>query len=387
MNKVLIILSLLFVSNLHGKSLPINVYVISDNHSIDKNQFKDWSMKMGGLKIEYSKLDFFQSTFDTKFPDSWISGKTNVNYSPIKVDCAYDPCKSLKLFLNERSSDKTKLFYGGGDFPCNIQSFGIESSPLNMEINTILTKIQEECEINKTLKKNLTLVFYISSKESFASPVVSIESDTIKIKKGERLELTCTVKGNYQSILWEPSMGLSCTSCENPKLTVDKPMVYTVSATNQFGCSSAREEVVIQPLKVCEGKIQKCEILYSIDQNLYRTVLGDASKWLMASSQPGSKIYYLVCEPNCGERFEVSLYDMNNRKIMTEPFKLTDVAKGQKLHQDYPDYFIFKVNLNKYDFETKDFYRFEIKSMDDDGNNYPKYSSPATKFVDCGFVE
>jgi hypothetical protein len=111
------------------------------------------------------------------------------------------------------------------------------------------------------------------------------------------------------------------------------------------------------------------------------------SKWLMASSQPGSKIYYLVCEPNCGETFELSLFDMNNRKIMTELFKLKDVAKGQKLHQDYPDYFIFKVNLNKYEFETKDFYRFEIKTMDEDGNSYPKYVSPSTKFVDCGFIE
>jgi hypothetical protein len=387
MNKFLFLLFILFVSNIFGKSLPVNVYVICDDQTIDKNQFKDWSMKMSNLKVAFAKLDFFQSTFETRFPDSWVSIKSNVNYSPLKVDCTYDPCKSLKLFLNERSTDKTKLFYGGGDFQCNIQSFGVESSPLNMDINAILLKIQEENEINKTLKKNLTLVFYISSKESFLSPVVSIDQDTIKIKKGERLELTCSVKGDYQSILWEPSIGLSCTACENPKLTIDKPMVYTVSVKNKFGCSSEREQVVIEPLKVCEGKIQQCEILYSIDQNLYRRVLGDMSKWLMASSQPGSKIYYLVCEPNCGERFEVTLYDMNNRKIMTEPFKLNDVVKGQKLHQDYPDFFIFKVNLNKYEFETKDFYRFEIKTIDDEGNNYPKYSSPATKFVYCGFVE
>ena len=387
MNKVFLYFSVLLVSNLFGKSLPINVYFISNNQTYDKNQFIDWSNKLIELKIAYNKLDFFQSTFDTRFPDSWISGKTNVNYSPIKIDCLYDPCKSLKLFLNERSTDKTKLFYGGGNFQCNIQSFGVESSPLNMEISTVLSKIQEEAEINKTLKKNLTLVFYISSKESFASPVIDLDQDTIKIKKGEHLELNCKVNGLYNSIIWGPPLGLSCTTCENPKLTVDKQVTYSVVATNQFGCSSERKEVVIEPLKVCEGKIQKCEIIYTIDRNLYRQVLGDDSKWLMASSQPGSKIYYLVCEPNCGERFEISLYDMNNRKIMTEQFKLNEVIKGQKLHQDYPEYFIFKVNLNKYEFETKDFYRFEIKTMDDEGNNYPKYASPATKFVDCGFVE
>jgi hypothetical protein len=343
---------------------------------------------MGELKVTYAKLDFFQSTFDTKFPDSWISGKTNVNYSPIKIDCSYDPCKSLKLFLNERSTERTKLFYGGGNFECNIQSFGVESSPLNMDIPTIINKILEESEVNKTLKKNLTLVFYISSKESFAAPTLTLDQDTIKIKKGESLELNCMITGTYTSILWEPALGLSCTTCTNPKLTVDKPAKYTVSASNQYGCSSKQKEIFIEPLKVCEGKIQKCEIIYRIDQNLYRQVKGDTLKWLMASSQPGSKVYYLVCEPNCGERFEVSLFDMNNRKIGgSEPFKLNDVIKGQKLHQDYPEYFIFKLNLNKYEFESKDFYRFEIKSMDDEGNVYPKYVSPATKFVDCGFVE
>jgi len=387
MKKILLFIAVSLISNVFAKSLPINVYVISDNQTFDKNQFQDWANKIVALKVSYTKLDFFQSTFDTRFPDSWMFGKTNVNYSPIKVDCQYDPCKSLKQFLDERSTNRTKLFYGGGNFKCNIQSFGVESSPIKMDINTIISKIQEENEINKSLKKNLTLVFYLSSSESFSSPIVSIEQDTIRIKKGERLQLTCSVEGDYNTLLWEPSIGLSCSNCDDPKLTVDKPMVYTVSATNKYGCSSEREEVVIEPLKVCEGKIQKCEIMYSIDQNLYRKVLGDVSKWLMASSQPGSKIYYLVCEPNCGERFELSLYDLNNRKIMTEPFKLNDVIKGQKLHQDYPDYFIFKVNLNKYEFDTKDFYRFEIKTSDDEGNNYPKYSSPATKFVDCGFIE
>ena len=140
-------------------------------------------------------------------------GKTNVNYSPIKVDCQYDPCKSLKQFLDERSTNRTKLFYGGGNFKCNIQSFGVESSPIKMDINTIISKIQEENEINKSLKKNLTLVFYLSSSESFSSPIVSIEQDTIRIKKGERLQLTCSVEGDYNTLLWEPSIGLSCSNC------------------------------------------------------------------------------------------------------------------------------------------------------------------------------
>lgn len=371
-----------------GKPLPINVYIIIDETNISKVQIQEMTKSIfQGTDAKFARFDVFQASWETRYPDSWMEDKSTVNFSSLKIDCKYNPCSSLKNFIRDKASEKTKLFYGTGAFDCDLRSFGLESAPIQNDASSILSKINDEYTINKAAGKNLTLIFYIPSRQLIKEPVLTINQDTIKAKKGETFKLQVDVNGTFSKVTWEPSDGLSCNDCLDPLVNIQDPKTYTVKAESEYGCTSNTLKVVVDPQKTCEGKFYSCEIQYDIDENLYRKVLGDGNKWLMASSQPGSKIYYLICSPNCGNSFEVSLYDVSNRKIMSEKFELDEIAKGQKLHLDYKEYFIFKVNLNQYEFESKDFYRFEIKTWDEEEYKYPVFRSPLTKFVDCGFTE
>lgn len=373
---------------IQAKAIPINVYIVLDNPEMNKEMIQEWVSKiLLNTSSKIKKMDVFHSTWDTRYMDTWTIGKSIVNYVPTKMDCKYSPCDMLKGFIDDKKTQETKLFFGEGIFNCNIRDFDIGSAPFKNNADNILEKIDGEYEINKVIGKELTLIFYIPTSTNIEPPHISFENDTIQVKKGDKIQLKPIFEGKVFDFQWEPSAGLSCTNCEQPSVETNVAATYSVIAKNEQGCPSDPITVTIIPKKVCEDNFSSCSIDYFVNTNLYRNVLNDQNRWLMASSQPGSLVYYLICSPNCGTNFVVSLLDLNNHKIWEEKYLLDQVSKGQKLHVDFEDAFIFKINLNGIDFESKNFYRFEIKTVDEEKNPYPIYKSPPTKFVDCGFTE
>jgi hypothetical protein len=384
-----ILFVLLFAHTLQAKTAPVNVYIVSDRFEMTKIEFQTMATTiLNSKEIKVSKFDVFQSCMDQRFPDSWLLNKVSVNYYPNKLDCNYEACVMLSNFIKDKSTEKTKLFYGEGEFKCNIQSFGIESAPFTSTANGILSKITDEIQINKSLGKELTLVFYMPASKSITAPSVTFDLATLEIKKGESVQLKPSSVDNSLKYSWQPATGLKDV---NTAITSAQPLEttdYTLTAENSLGCKSAPATVKVVVAKTCTDNYAKCEILYTIDDHLYQTVLGDATRWKMASTQPGSLRYYLVCNPNCGEAFTVTLLNTSGGIVWEKEYTRKQVESGQKLHKDHKGKFIFIVDLESLsNFETLPFYKFRIATKDEDGNVYPTYTSPLTKFVDCGFAE
>ena len=372
-----------------AKTAPVNVYIVSDRYEMAKSELQNLATTVLNSKdIKVSKFDVFQSCMDQRFPDLWVINKSSVNYYPSKLDCNYEACAMLSNFIKDKSTEKTKLFYGEGEFKCNIQSFGIESAPFASTASGLLSKITDEIQVNKSLGKELTLVFYMPASKSITAPSVTFDVASLELKKGESVQLKPSTVDNSLKYSWQPATGLKDV---NTAITNAQPLEttdYTLTAENSLGCKSAPATIKVVVTKTCTDNYAKCEILYNIDDHLYQTVMGDASRWKMASTQPGSLRYYLVCNPNCGEVFTVTLLNASGGTVWEREYTRKQVESGQKLHKDHKGKFIFIVDLeNLSNFETLPFYKFRIATKDEDGNVYPTYTSPPTKFVDCGFAE
>jgi gliding motility-associated-like protein len=71
----------------------------------------------------------------------------------------------------------------------------------------------------------------------FPYPVVDAGRDTT-IQVGFFTQLNATFTPDVQSILWSPSVGLSCTTCPKPVAAPTFNTTYSVTVTNNGGCKS-----------------------------------------------------------------------------------------------------------------------------------------------------
>lgn len=82
------------------------------------------------------------------------------------------------------------------------------------------------------------LVDVIGSLNVIASPT------SIQVNAGDTTQLFASGATNYS---WSPSTGLSCTNCPNPVASPTQTTVYTVTGTDDFGCSGqATVAILIQ---------------------------------------------------------------------------------------------------------------------------------------------
>ncbi len=370
-----------------SKSSPVHVYLIVDNFQMSKSDFQSWSNTIfleSKLPISEFKI-YSHSLKESLFPDTWSNAKKSksTNFYPSKIDCDYSPCTTLKSFIKEYSTAKTKLFIGEGEFNCNLRELGLENGYFKNNAEDIKLKIEDEIAANKSAGRELTLIFYVPSSSIIEKPIISFKYDTLKIKKGESVMLSPTVSENSK-IKWDDNESLSCLDCVQPKATPSSTTTYIVRSKNTIGCESEPTKITVEVNKKCDDNFESCKIEYFSDNQLYKQNLEDKNKWLMSSSQPGSEIYYLVCAKNCADNVIVEIFDRNHQKIWSQDYKRSDIESGNKLHQDHPDNFIFKMNLNRINnFDKNQYYTFEIKSRNDDKDAFRNYVSPLTKFVEC----
>jgi hypothetical protein len=376
----------IFVS--FSKSASIHIYLVVDNFQMTKSEYQNWSNSIF-LETKLPITDFkiySHSLKESFFPDTWTNEKKTktAHFYPSKIDCEYSPCSTLKSLIQEYSTAKTKLFIGEGEFNCNLRDFGVENGYFKNNADDIKLKIEEEIEANKSAGKELTLIFYVPSISKIEKPTISFKIDTLKIKKGEIVTLSPSISEDSK-VKWDSFESLSCLDCSQPKASPSSTTTYTVRSKNTSGCDSEPAKITVEVSKRCDDSFESCKILYFSDSQLYKKNLEDKNKWLMSSSQPGSEIYYLVCEKNCADNVTVEIFDKNHQKIWNQDYKRSDIESGNKLHQDHPDNFIFKLNLNKINnFDKNQYYTFEIKSRNEDKDSFGNYVSPLTKFVECG---
>ncbi len=369
-----------------SKSAPVSIIIVVDDYTMTKSDFETWSHSIyldSKLPINSFKI-YSHSIKNEMFPDTWVTKNKTAHFYPSKIDCDYSACTVLGAMINEYKTEKTKLFVGEGEFTCNLRSFGVENGYCSNTKESILTKIGEEVLANKSASKILTLIFYIPSEKAMIKPSVSFQTKDLEIKKGESVILNVTASAN-STIIWDPTESLSCTDCLSPSVKPVIKTTYSVKCKNNFGCESETARVSVNVIKACDDNFQSASIDFYSDSHLYQQPLSDKSKWLVASTQPGSEIYYLVCNKNCADNLTVEIYDLEHHKIWFQDFKRTDVEAGNKLHEDHPENFIFKINMNRLNDLDKDkFYTFEIKSKNDDKDTFKTFVSPLCRFVECG---
>ena len=81
-------------------------------------------------------------------------------------------------------------------------------------------------------------------------PLVSIADSAVEVMTGTPYTIPGMVSGNAQTFQWSPPTGLSCTNCLQPTLTVFNDIKYTLTGTNQFGCTDTAS---ISIFAVCKG--------------------------------------------------------------------------------------------------------------------------------------
>lgn len=83
------------------------------------------------------------------------------------------------------------------------------------------------------------------------SPVVNIADSAVEIVAGSSYTINATNSDNNSTLLWLPLTGLSCYNCLQPTTTVNNTITYTLTATNEYGCSDSD---AITLVALCDNK-------------------------------------------------------------------------------------------------------------------------------------
>jgi len=72
-----------------------------------------------------------------------------------------------------------------------------------------------------------------------AKPTVNIIDSSVQVFTGSPFPIIASASTDVRSYAWLPTAGLSCYSCLEPVATIYKTTRYTLTATNQYGCSDS----------------------------------------------------------------------------------------------------------------------------------------------------
>ncbi|MEO9004357.1 MAG: PKD domain-containing protein [Ginsengibacter sp.] len=139
------------------------------------------------------------------------------------------------------------------------------------------------------------------------SPVVKASSD-VTLCKGNSAQLSVTGAPVYQ---WEPTQGLSCTTCANPVVFPEISNPYVVTGYNSIGCPGfdTVNVTVIPPLVLAtSGNDSIC-----IGQSANLLVSGaDSYNWSPSTSLSNTTISNPVANPAVTTTYRVIGYDGHN---------------------------------------------------------------------------
>lgn len=67
---------------------------------------------------------------------------------------------------------------------------------------------------------------------------ISFEAPTLVLTANTPTQMPVTVEGDYETLLWTPDLGLSCTDCPIPLIDSNTDTVYTLSTVTSGDCAS-----------------------------------------------------------------------------------------------------------------------------------------------------
>ncbi|HUH72896.1 MAG TPA: PKD domain-containing protein [Chitinophagales bacterium] len=109
--------------------------------------------------------------------------------------------------------------------------------------------------------KEINLPVFVEVKEYPSLTVV----ESVKIFKGQQANLE-SYSDEGVSYSWSPTQNLSCTNCPFPTASISSSMVYTVTATNAFGCSIS-EDIEVNVIESCDENLIQIQNVFSPNQD------------------------------------------------------------------------------------------------------------------------
>lgn len=350
-------------------------------------------------KIGIDQFTVFHFSNKSLSGTNWTSKKKSVDYKPILAGCNFSICDQMNTLISASRSEKTKLFDCNSSLPCDASKWYIELGILsNSNESTILEKIKEEITINKNLKKNLTLFFYILGEQVTVNPTISFEKgDTIEVNSGEATILNPLYSKDVKKVEWKPSQGLNCSDCKSPTLQVSENISYTISVTDSLHCKTQNKllTVIVKNKCLCSNNSLKAvsDVFGQLPISKYEgDIDAEIADWQIASNQSGGFVFDLICNPNCASRFKVKIENKERTKVWEETYTRNQVDKRARndYHQDYPDYFVFRLDLSKLARKSgqgirdpNDHFFISILSYDDNNQECVPYESQRIIFSKC----
>jgi hypothetical protein len=300
----------------------------------------------------------------------------------IKNDCDFDYCEKL---TNTIDSDFSNLifFYAKKNIPCLQQNKKIEESSINSTLSKDFVKGKVDFHLvnYKKNKKSVTLYFnYLTEEIVTEKPEVSFKNDTLWVKEGENVSLTPNFTSKSKEIIWRPTVGLSCSNCENPTLKAKSNASYFVKYLDESGCPSNEVKIDIVVKSNCDS-LKRLEIQLTKFKRAYGQ---DFEYEIMPISKEGGFRYDIPLTRNCAIRFKMTIRDIKGHVVyIVEKDRDEILNNADKLYGENSGLFLFRINLKDHYREIQEGGIIQIESFDENGNNFKTYVSPQVSFSGC----
>lgn len=372
----------------------VNVFIISFDPVSGNEDFK----RMVDLiylknKVNVERFTILHFTNRREDDEVWKNKNKQVNYKSSLIDCKFTVCNTISTLITAYKSEKNKFFICNSPLSCDISHWDVESAMLTGSSESkILDKIEEEVAINKSVKKDVSLFFYLAQGRLELDPNVSFLDDSIILKQGESLTLMPMYSNDVSKVEWTPKVDLSCNDCRTPIARPNRSIDYTVVVADSLNCKSNSKTVHVEVAGncLCGNSSFKpvTDVFGMMSIPKYSNDVDDQiADWQIASNQSGGYVFDFVCKPNCSLKFKVRIEDNAGNKVWEDYFDRSEVDASSRndYHQLCQECFVFRLNLSNYKkiASNDKNYTVYIYSYDDKNQECAPYRSPRIIFSKC----
>jgi len=248
------------------------------------------------------------------------SDSTQVNVIPhFKLLYPIDTfvCAGRSIVLPVSGPDKVDWL--GDSATLSLFGFSPTATPVNYQTTYTLVATDKYGCFSDTAKINLTAQQF---------PTVSVKKNLFNLSTGSQVQLSALTSADVNAIQWSPIDYLSCTTCSNPVSTPRSEIVYTVSASNKYGCKVA-DKVTIKLNCLQEMYLPTAFVPEGNSKNRLFLPLGRGVKQLVyfrVFNRSGQKIFERTNVP-FGDRSQAWDGTLNGKPVQSGTYVYTIQAQ------------------------------------------------------------
>ena len=381
--KGILLVTFLFLS--FNSISQLNVVIIGNNNNNNNDLIKEVLDELTQIK-SFKKLNYRVLKYNEEKSEKEEENYNNTRIEIVKLlkNCEFDFCNELTNLISQDFSQSIYL-YTQTSFNC-IGKLSLNELTVNSSLNAdfIKSKLSYHLKQYRKVKKSTTIFFnYLSQEENTFKPEVTIENSSITLKKGDFFELEPIFSSEPKEIIWNPTDGLSCQNCSNPKFTGYESKVYTLNYIDENQCSSNFVDIYINVIPDCDSssKLRFPEI--DLKLNNFIKLFNEDYEYQIRATSSGGKRFDIPFTKDCGEFFKITVNDLSGSIV--ESFE-KDRESGENNANYYlgenSDYFIFQIDFQKNN-GLELGATITIESYDKEWKKINVFKSPVVSFSVC----